>query len=71
MIHKVTKIRIIVNLIWEVIKILNNVEILTNELNYMTYKSNHVWLQIYTVLLVVEMQQCRECVAVNNPEYTL
>lgn len=33
MINKVTKIRIIVNLIREVIKILNNVEILTNELN--------------------------------------
>lgn len=33
MIHKVTKIRIIVNVIWEVIKILNKVEILTNELN--------------------------------------
>lgn len=33
MIYKVTKIRIIVNVIWEVIKILNKVEILTNELN--------------------------------------
>lgn len=33
MINKVTKIRIIVNLNREIIKILNNVEILTNELN--------------------------------------